>query len=57
MDSIANDKNVLLADRINSESVKLEALELLRDTIEASKSSPDPYGALKKVVEKNNNNR
>jgi hypothetical protein len=52
MDSIANDPNVSHADRINSEAVKLEALALLRDAIEASITSPDPHSALKKIVER-----
>jgi hypothetical protein len=51
MDLIAKDKNVSLADRIKSESVKLEALAILRDAIEASISSPDPHSALEKIVE------
>ena len=51
MDSITKDPNVSLADRIKSESVKLEALAILRDAIEASISSPDPHSALKKIVE------
>jgi hypothetical protein len=50
-DSIAKDKNLLVADRLKSESIKLEALALLRDTIEASISSPDSKRALNKVVE------
>jgi hypothetical protein len=50
-DSIAKDKNVLVADRLKSESIKVEALAILRDTIEASMSSPDPHTALKKIVE------
>jgi hypothetical protein len=54
MDSIAKDPNVSLADRINSERVKLEALAILRDTIEASITSPDPQTALKKIVEQSN---
>jgi hypothetical protein len=33
-DAIAMDSNVSLADRLKSESIKLEALEILRDTIE-----------------------
>ena len=51
MNSITKDPNVSLADRINSEHVKLEALVILRDAIEASISSPDPHSALKKIVE------
>jgi putative cell wall-binding protein len=51
MDSIAKDKNVSYADRIKSESVKLEALVILRDAIEASISSVDPHSALEKIVE------
>jgi hypothetical protein len=51
MDSIAKDKNVPLADRLNSERIKVEALALQRDAIEASISSPDPYSALEKIVE------
>jgi hypothetical protein len=51
MDSITNDPNVPLADMINSEKVKLDALATLRDAIEASISSSDPYSALEKIVE------
>lgn len=51
MDAIAKDPNVSHADRINSESVKLEALAVLQDAVEASISSSDPYGALEKIVE------
>lgn len=51
MNSIAKDPNVSYADRIKSEAVKLEALAMLRDAIEASVSSSDPYGALEKIVE------
>jgi hypothetical protein len=42
---------VSLADRLKSESVKLEALAMLRGAIEASISSSDPHTALKKIVE------
>jgi len=48
-DSIAKDKNVPLADRLKSESIKVEALAMLRDTIEASISSTDPHNALEKI--------
>src|SRR5688572_4665545 len=41
MDAIAKDPNVSHADRIKSEAVKLEALAMLRDAIEASITSPD----------------
>jgi hypothetical protein len=51
MDAIAKDQNVSHADRIKSESVKLEALAMLRDAIEATISSSDPYSALEKIVE------
>jgi hypothetical protein len=51
MDSIAKDKNVSPADRIKSESIKLDVLAMLRDAIEASISSRDPYSALEKIVE------
>lgn len=51
-DSIAKDKNVLVADRLKFESIKVEALAILRDTIEASISSPDPQSAFEKIVEK-----
>jgi hypothetical protein len=37
MDSIAKDNNVSHADRLNAERIKLDALALLRDAIEASK--------------------
>ena len=36
MDSIAKDQNVSYADRLNAERMKLEALAMLRDAIEAS---------------------
>jgi hypothetical protein len=51
MDSIAKEPNVSHADRIKSESVKLEALAMLRYATEASIASPDPHTALKKIVE------
>jgi hypothetical protein len=51
MDSIATDDNVSIADRLKSESIKLEALAMLRNTIEASISSPDPLRALQKIDE------
>jgi hypothetical protein len=51
MDSITKDPKVSLADRLNSERIKVEALGKLQDVIEASISSPDPYSALKKIVE------
>jgi hypothetical protein len=50
-DSIAKDQKVSLAYRLKSESIKLEALVILRDTIEDSLSSPNPRSALKKIVE------
>jgi hypothetical protein len=52
MDSIAKDKNVSLADRLKSESIKVEALAILRVAFESSISSPDPHSALEKIVEK-----
>ena len=51
MDSIATDDNVSYADRLKSESIKLKALAVLRDAIEASISSSDPCSALEKIVE------
>jgi hypothetical protein len=54
MDSMAKDENISPADRLNAERIKLEALAMLRDAIEASISSPDPYSALKKIVEQSN---
>jgi hypothetical protein len=57
MDAIAKDKNVSHADRINSESAKLEALAMLRNAIDASISSSDPHTALKKIVEKSSSNQ
>jgi hypothetical protein len=53
-DSIAKDKSVSLDDRLKSESIKVVALAILQDAIEASISSPDPHTALKKIVEQNN---
>jgi hypothetical protein len=53
MDSITKDPNVSLVDRINSERIKLEALAILRDTIEASISYSDPHSALESIVERN----
>ena len=51
MDSITKNQNVSLADRLKSESIKLQALAMLQDAIEASISCPDPHDALKKIVE------
>jgi hypothetical protein len=51
MDSITKDPNVSIADRLKSESIKLEALAMLRVATEASISSSDPYSALRKIVE------
>jgi hypothetical protein len=51
MESIAKDPNVSSADRIKSEAVKLEALAMLQDAIEASISCPDAHSVLKKMVE------
>lgn len=56
-DAITTDSNVSLTDRLKSESIKLEALEILRDTIEASICSSDPHSALEKIVEKGSQNR
>jgi hypothetical protein len=57
MDSIAKDPKISLADRINSERIKVEALGKLQDVIEGSISSPDPHTALKKIVEKSSSNQ
>jgi hypothetical protein len=46
MDSITKNPNVSIADRIKSESVKLEALAILRDAIKGSISCPDPHSVL-----------
>jgi hypothetical protein len=54
MDSIAKDPNVSLADRINSERTKVEALAVLQDAIEASISCNDPHSAINKIVEQSN---
>lgn len=54
MDSIAKDPNVSHADRIKSEAIKLDALAMLQNAIEASISSSDAYTALKKIVEQSN---
>ena len=51
-DAIIKDPNVSQADRINSERIKLEALAMLRDAIEASITSADPHSALEKIVER-----
>jgi len=53
-DAITNDPNVSPADRIKSEAIKLDALAMLQDVIEASISSPDPHTALEKIVEQSN---
>jgi predicted nucleotide-binding protein len=50
-DAIARDKNVSLTDRLKSEAIMLDALAMLRNAVEASISSSDPYSALKKIVE------
>jgi hypothetical protein len=52
MDSITKDPNVSTADRLKSESIKLEALSMLQNTIEASISSPDPHSALRKSFDR-----
>jgi hypothetical protein len=49
-DAITKDPNVSLADRLKSESIKLEALSMRRGAIEASISSSDPHTALEKIV-------
>jgi hypothetical protein len=51
-DVITKDPNVSRADRQKSESIKLEALAILRDTTEASITSPDPHSALEKIIER-----
>jgi hypothetical protein len=51
MDSIMKDPNVSIADRLKSESIKLEALAVLQDATEASISCPDPYSVLRKILE------
>ncbi|MGH9926271.1 MAG: hypothetical protein ACREAS_10360 [Nitrososphaera sp.] len=51
-DAIAKDPNVSLSDRLKSEAIKLDALAMLQNGIEASISSSDPYSALGKIVEK-----
>jgi hypothetical protein len=51
MDAIAKDPNLSHADRIKSEAIKLDALAMLQNAIEASISSSDPYTALKKITE------
>ena len=50
-DSIAKDPDVSPADRIKSESIKLEALGMLKDAIEASMSCHDPHSTLEKIAE------
>ena len=57
MDSIAKDPNVSLADRINSERIKVEALVVLRDVTEASVSSSEPYAALEKIAKQSGSNQ
>jgi hypothetical protein len=57
MDAIAKDKNVSLADKLKSESIKLDALAMLRDATEASISTSDPHTALRKIVEKSSSRR
>jgi hypothetical protein len=52
MDSIAKDNNVSHADRLNAERIKLDALALLRDAIEASIFSSNPHTALKKLLKR-----
>jgi hypothetical protein len=53
MDSITKNPNVSIADRLKSESIKVEALAVLQDATEASISSFDPSSALEKIVEAN----
>jgi hypothetical protein len=50
MDSMAKDKNMSHKDRLNAESIKFEALAMLRDAMEASISCPDPYSAFETAV-------
>jgi hypothetical protein len=57
MDSITKDPNVSLADRLKSEAIKLDALAILQNTIEASITSSEPHTALKKIVEKSGRRR
>jgi hypothetical protein len=51
MDSITKDPKVSLADRLNSERIKVDAIGKLQDVIEASITSPDPSTALDKIAE------
>jgi hypothetical protein len=52
MDSMAKDKSLSHTDRINAETIKLEALAMLHIAIVASITSPDPHSALEKIVER-----
>jgi hypothetical protein len=45
-DSIIKDKNLLPADRLKFERIRLELLAMLRDALQATTSSPDPRSAL-----------
>jgi hypothetical protein len=44
-DAITKDPNVSLPDRIKSEAIKLDALAIMQNAIEASISCPDPRSA------------
>jgi hypothetical protein len=51
-DAIAKEPSVSPADRLKSESIKLEALAILQNGVIASTSSSDWRSALEKIVEK-----
>jgi hypothetical protein len=57
MDSMAKDKTITSADRLNADRIKLEALAMLGDAIEVSISSSDPYSVLEKIVEQSKRRR
>jgi hypothetical protein len=57
MDSMIKDKNLSPADRIKSEHIKLDALAIMQNTIEASIICSDPHTALKKIVKQRSNSQ
>ena len=55
MDSMAKDKSISPTDRLNAERIELEVIAKLRDAIEPSISSSDPFSALEKIFEQSGN--
>lgn len=51
MDAIAKDRKATIAQKLQAEQVKLQAIANLKDVIVASINSPDPTSAGKKIIE------